>query len=463
MSGARLIRDLERQVGRHQVLTRAADLAAYSFDAFGASGERHVPDAVVFPASTDEVSGAVQVCAHHRVPVVPRGAGTGYAGGAIPLGGGVVVNLCRMSRMLGVEREAMRMKVEAGVVTARAHHAAAAAGLYYPPDPGSSTTSTIGGNVACNAGGPHALRYGVTADHVAGATAVLADGRIVRLGEGGDGGTDLLRLLVGSEGTLGVVTEVILRVIPAPAARSTIAAAFADMDAAARAVAGIAAAKLVPAALEFLDEAALDAVRRSGVTAYAPRAGALLLVEVEGDASTAAAESDAVRAAIDSAGPIAVETAGDAAAAHRLWAARKAISAAVARVMIGKVNEDVVVPRDRCAELVAAVRRIGEERQVPVVNFGHLGDGNIHATFLIDPRRPGDRARADAAAGSLFEVVLGMGGSLTGEHGIGYTKLAFVERQLGDGSIALMRRLKVALDPQGILNPGKKIPPVKPA
>jgi glycolate oxidase len=440
------------------VLTRPADLAAYSFDAFGASGERHVPDAVVFPATTDEVSGVVQVCAHHRVAVVPRGAGTGYAGGSIPLGGGVVLNLCRLSSVLGMEREAMRMKVEAGVVTADVHRRASAVGLYYPPDPGSSTTSTIGGNVACNAGGPHALRYGVTADHVAGATAVLADGRVVRLGEGGDGGTDLLRLLVGSEGTLGVVTEVILRLIPAPPARSTVAAAFADMDAAAAAVASIAEAHLVPAALEFLDEAALDAVRGTGVAAYAPRAGALLLVEVEGDAATVAAESDAIRTAIDSAGAVAVETATDEATAHRLWAARKAISAAVARVMIGKVNEDVVVPRDRCAELVAAIGRIGQEQRVPVVNFGHLGDGNIHATFLIDPRRPGDRARADAAAENLFEVVLAMGGSLTGEHGIGYTKLAYLERQIGEGSIALMHRLKSALDPQGILNPGKKIP-----
>ena len=453
-----LARDLAHQVGTAQVLTRPADLAAYAWDAFGASGDRHLPQAVVFPASAGEVSGVIQVCAHHGLPVVPRGAGTGYSGGATPILGGVVLNLCRMTRVLGLEPEAMRIHVEAGVLTATVHRRAAAAGLYYPPDPGSSTTSTIGGNVACNAGGPHALRYGTTADHLLGATAVLADGRIVRTGEGGDGGRELLALLCGSEGTLGVVTDVILRLVAAPAARSTIAGVFADMERAVAAVAEMSTARLVPAALEFLDGAALDAVARTGVEAIAPGAGALLLVEVEGDPAATAAEADLVRSSLGRAGAAAVIAAADAAEAARLWATRKAISAAVARVMIGKVNEDVVVPRDRVAELVALTRRLGAEHDVPVVNFGHLGDGNLHATFLIDPRIPGERARADAAAAQLFEAVLAMDGSLTGEHGIGHTKLAYLERQLGEGGVALMRRIKAQLDPRGLLNPGKKVP-----
>ena len=201
----RLLRVLGTQVGEPHVLARPADLAAYAFDAFGASGERHMPDAVVFPASTEEVSGVVQVCAHHGVPIVPRGAGTGYAGGAVPIRGGVVLNLARMSRILGVEPDAMRMHVEAGAITAHVHRRAGQHGLYYPPDPGSSTTSTIGGNIACNAAGPHTLRYGVTADFLCAATCVLADGRILRVGEGAGGGDDLLRLLPQSEGTLAVV------------------------------------------------------------------------------------------------------------------------------------------------------------------------------------------------------------------------------------------------------------------
>ena len=453
-----LARDLGHQVGAAQVLLRPADLAAYAWDAFGASGDRHLPDAVVFPASTEEVTGVVQVCAHHGVPVIPRGAGTGYSGGTAPVHGGVVLNLCRMSAIRGLEAEAMRMHVEAGAITAAVHRTAGAAGLYYPPDPGSSTTCTVGGNVACNAAGPHALRYGTTADFVAGATAVLADGRVVRLGEGGDGDGALLGLLSGSEGTLGIVTEVILRLLPAPAARATIAGVFAGMDTAAAAVAEMSAARLVPAAVEFLDDAAIDAVARTGMDAIAPGAGALLLVEVEGDPAGTAAEADMVRTAMERAGAERVIAAADAAAAARLWAVRKAISAAVAKVMIGKVNEDVVVPRDRIAELVAATRRIGAEHNVPVVNFGHLGDGNLHATFLIDPRVRGERARADAAAASLFDTVLAMDGSLTGEHGVGHTKLAYIERQLGEGGVALMRRIKQSLDPRDLLNPGKKVP-----
>jgi glycolate oxidase subunit GlcD len=460
---SRLLRDLMGQVGEAHVLARPADLAAYAFDAFGASGERHLPDAVVFPATTEEVAGVVSVCVQHGVPVVPRGAGTGYAGGAIATRGGVILNLVRMNRILGVEADAQRMHVEAGAITAHVHRRALAHGLYYPPDPGSSTTCTIGGNVACNAAGPHTLRYGVTADFLAGATCVLADGRIATIGEGAGGGEDLLRLLPQSEGTLAIVTQALLRLIPAPASRTTIAALFADMEAASNAVAAIAAARLAPAAIEFLDRAAMRAVARTGVAAFPEDAGALLIVEVEGDASTVAAEADAVHTALTNAAALRIEAAVDAAEAKRLWTARKAISAAVAAVMIGKVNEDVVVPRDRIAELVAHTEVLGEEHEVPVVNFGHLGDGNLHATFLIDPRRRGDRERADAAAAGLFEMVLDMGGSITGEHGVGYTKLPYLERQIGVAGVELMGRIKAALDPQGLLNPGKKIPVLAPA
>jgi len=455
---SRLLRDLTGQVGEAHVLARPADLAAYAFDAFGASGERHMPDAVAFPASTEEVSGVVQVCAHHGAPVVPRGAGTGYAGGAVPLRGGVVLNLARMNRVLGADPDALRVHVEAGVITAEVHRRAAQQGLYYPPDPGSSTTSTIGGNVACNAAGPHALRYGVTADYLLGATCVLADGRILRVGEGAGGGEDLLRLLPQSEGTLAVVTEALLRLIPAPAARTTIAAQFRDMESAANAVAAIATAQLVPAAIEFLDRAAMRAVARTGLAAFPDDAGALLIVELEGELGTVTDEAQAVHGALITAGAQHVETAADAADAKRLWAARKAISAAVATVMVGKVNEDVVVPRDRIAELVAHTEVLGEEHEVPVVNFGHLGDGNLHATFLIDPRRRGDRERAEAAAAGLFEMVLDMGGSVTGEHGVGYTKLPYLGRQIGPAGVELMGRIKKALDPRGLLNPGKKVP-----
>jgi glycolate oxidase len=459
MLDRRVIRDLEGQVSPSHVYTRPADLAAYAYDAWGASGERHLPDAVVFPGSTEEVAGIVSVCAVHRVPIVPRGAGTGYAAGASPSHGGVILSLARLNRILGLESESLRIHAQAGAITAGIHRQAAAAGLYYPPDPGSSATCTIGGNVACNAAGPHTLRYGVTADFVAGITAVLADGRIVRLGEGGDtSASGLLSLLVGSEGTLGVITEVLLRLIPAPKTRSTLAATFTGMERAAAAVAEISEAGIVPAALEFLDAGALDAVRRAGGGNIGGDSAALLIVELEGDSGTVGADTEAACTAVTRAGASQLQRATEPGQAQRLWAARKAVSAAVAKVQIGKVNEDVVVPRDRVAELVAHTRELGTKYELPVVNFGHLGDGNVHATFLIDPRIEGERTRADAAAGELFETVLAMGGSLSGEHGVGAAKLEYVERQLGPGTVALMRRIKTALDPHDVLNPGKKVP-----
>ena len=448
-------------MGAAHVHTRPADLAAYAFDAFGASGERRLPDAVVLPATTEEVSGVVRVCARDRLPVVPRGAGTGYAGGAVPVRGGVVLNLCRMDRVLELDAERRRLRAQAGVVTAAVHRRAAAAGLYYPPDPGSASTSTIGGNVACNAAGPHAFRYGTTSDYLVGATAVLGDGSVVRLGEGGQP-SPLLPLLAGSEGTLAVITEVLLRLLPAPAARVTLGASFDGMERAFGAVAEIGRLGVVPAALEFLDGSALEAVRRTGIVAV-PSGRSLVLVELEGDAAPVKAEADAVISALGAAGAAHVDRAADAAEAARLWEVRKAVSAAVATVMVGKVNEDVVAPRDRLAELVARSEEIGGRHEVPVVNFGHLGDGNLHVTFLIDPRRPGERARGDGAASDLFETVLSMGGSLSGEHGVGTSKLAYAERQLGTAGLGLMRRLKHRYDPAGLLNPGIKLPdPVRP-
>ena len=452
-------RDLERQVGAAHLHTRPADLAAYAFDAFGASGERRLPDAVVLPATTEEVSEVVRSCARHRLPVVPRGAGTGYAAGAVALHGGVILDLCRMNRILGLEVDGQRLHAQAGVVTAAIHRRAAAAGLHYPPDPGSATTSTIGGNVACNAAGPHAFRYGTTADFLVGATAVLGDGEIVQLGEAG-GRSDappLLGLLAGSEGTLAVITEVTLRLLAAPAARATLAGRFAGLEAAFGAVAEIARQGLVPAALEFLDRSALEAVARTGIVEV-PRGAAMVLVELEGDGATVRSEVAAAGSALSSAGAVHLDQAADSAQAARLWEVRKAVSAAVATVMVGKINEDVVVPRARIAELVARTEEIGARHLVPVVNFGHLGDGNLHVTFLIDPRLPGERARGDAAGADLMETVLGMGGSLSGEHGVGTTKLAYAERQLGAAGMALMRRVKQRYDPGGLLNPGIKLP-----
>jgi glycolate oxidase len=457
-ASAKLVRDLAAQVGPSHVLTRDADLAAYAFDSYGAAGLRAVPDAVVFPASTAEVADVMRVCTHHAVAVVPRGAGTGYSGGAVA-GAGVILSLTRLNRVLGVEPEAMRIAAQAGVVTATVHRHAAAVQLLYPPDPGSATTATIGGNIACCASGPRAFKYGTTADYLVGATAVLADGRTVHLGEAGDDGTVLLRLLCGSEGTLAVVTEALLRLIEAPAARATISATFAEVAHAAEAAQRLSSAGVVPSALELLDGPALDAVAATpDVGPVAPGAGALVIAEVDGEPAAVAHQTEVVRAAFEGARAQRIEVAADPAAAGRLWKARKSISAAVALIMIGKVNEDVCVPRHAVAAAIEAARRAGERRGLRVVTFGHLADAVVHATYLVDPRRPGDRERGEAAARELSEAVLELGGTVTGEHGIGLAKLAVAERQLGNATLALMRRLKAELDPHGLLNPGKKLP-----
>jgi glycolate oxidase len=454
---SKLIRGLGNAVGPQYVYTRAADLASYAYDAFGASGDREVPLAVVFPQTTEQLCHVVAECAHHRVPVIPRGAGTGYSSGAIG-SGAVIVSMVRMNRLSEVDTRAQRVTAEAGVITSAIHHAADAAGLYYPPDPGSSTTSTIGGNVACNASGAHSLRYGSTSDYVSDLEIVLADGKRLAIGESYGGGYDVAGLICGSEGTLGFISAVTLRLITAPASRATLRAVFGDMQSAADAVAAIAKAGVVPAALECLDTAAIDAVRNSGVADVPEGVGAMIIAEVEGDQRVTDRDAELVRSALLEAGAGEVDHARNPAEANSLWAARKGVSAAVATIMIGKVNEDVVVPRDRVGELCERVRSIGVEHEVPSLVFGHLGEGNMHVTFLIDPRVPGERRRADAAAESLFETVLAMDGSLTGEHGIGTAKVGWVERQIGAGTIALMRRIKEEFDPAGLMNPGKKIP-----
>lgn len=450
-----LLRGLTAAVGLEHLYDREADRAAYAYDAYGAAGNRELPLAVVFPKTTSEVSAVIRECAAQGVAVVPRGAGTGISGGAVGAGA-VVLSLVRMSR---VDRpEDMRISAQSGAITASIHTLATAAGLYYPPNPGSSSTSTIGGNIACNAAGSHSLRYGSTADYVTNLELVLGSGEVITVGETVGGGYDLASLICGSEGTLAVITEATLRLIPAPAAKATLRAVFNDMQAAATWAGVIANAGVVPAALECMDTAAVDAVRNAGAADVPEGVGALLMVEVEGDAKSVDTEAEVILAALRKAGAATVEHARSATDAHRLWAARHAVSAAVATVMIGKVNEDVVVPRDRVAELCDKVREIGVAHDVPALTFGHLGEGNMHVTFMIDPRVEGEREKGDAAAADLFDFVLGMGGSLTGEHGIGTKKIDWVERQLGAGTVALMQRIKSTLDPTNTLNPGKKVP-----
>jgi glycolate oxidase len=439
------------------VLTDRASLEAYGFDA---SYRRGAPEAVALPTSAEQVAAVLRIADACRVPVFPRGGGTGLAGGSVPRGG-VALVLRRMNRIVGVDAANLQVRAEAGVTLSDLRQAVAPHGLFYPVDPGSGRTATVGGNVATNAGGPRAFRYGTTRRYVLGLEAVLPDGRVLRLGgrtTKRSCGYDLHGLLVGSEGTLAVVTEATLRLLPAPPASGTVVAWFADASAAARAVVAIAAGPARPAALEFMDAASLRAVAQ-----YLPEivleGEALLLCESLGHPGAVRAEAEEVEAACRRAGAAQVRTATDPEDQRRLWAARQAIAPAVARIRPTKVSEDATVPLAAAPEFLARLDAIAARHGVRLVVFGHAGDGNFHPNILCDERDAGEMARVEAAVDAIFAAALDLGGTLSGEHGIGLMKAPYLPRAVGPDALELMRRLKAVFDPNGILNPGKLFPP----
>jgi glycolate oxidase len=454
--GPAMAADLSRIVGAPNVEIRPAALVPYRTDAtFGFSG---VPCAVVRPASVAQVSRILAWANERGVPVVPRGAGTSLAAGAVPIRGGVVLALTRMNRIVSIDPIDLTAVVQPGVTTRRLARAVSRHGLHYPPDPGSQSVSTLGGNVATNAGGLHGLKYGNTGGYVLGVQAVLADGDVIRAGGRllkDVAGYDLVRLLTGSEGTLAVLTELTLALRPAPAASTTGLAYFTDLESASDAVGGVIGAGILPATLEFLDRTCIRSVEAYAHLGLDTTAGAMLVFGDDGSEAevrrTVSAMADVMREY--SASSVQVATA--AAESDALLAARRCALPALSRLGGATMLEDVGVSRSRLPELVRRINVIAERHEVTMATFGHAGDGNAHPVGCFDPGDPGQRSRVAAAFDDVFAAAVELGGTITGEHGVGAAKLPYLEAQLGERQIALLARIKQAFDPVGILNPGK--------
>jgi glycolate oxidase len=443
-------------VGETWTRSDPRDLLAYGTDAL----QRGVPaDLVVLPATTAEIAAIARLCNTHHVPLVVRGAGTGYTGGAVPVRGGVVVSMERLNRILAIDEENMLVVTQPHVITRDLQEAVEARGLFYPPDPASLRISSIGGNVAECAGGPRAVKYGTTRRYVLALEAVLPTGEIVRTGSKAVKnvvGYDLTQLLVGSEGTLAIVTEITLRLVPRPAVQATLGATFTDIPAAVAAVTELLRARVVPATIELIDAESLAAVERHVKRRLAPQGtGAMLIVEVDGVPGGVREEIARVGDACRRAGATNVTIASSAAERDALWEARRELSYALRALAPRKINHDVVVPRGRVPQLFDLVGQLRRELKLLIPCFGHAGDGNIHVNLMVNPSDADEMSRAHEAERRLFEGVVALEGSITGEHGIGFAKAPYLGIELSDDVIALMTRVKHAFDPNGILNPGK--------
>ncbi len=453
---ARLIQSLKEILSPDRVLTSDEDLVPYSFDGTAALKQR--PGAVVFPLTAEEVSECVQLARRNDVAVVTRGSGTGLSGGSVPLDGCLVICLVKMDKLVEVDEKNLTLRAQSGVITKEIDDACAKVGLFYPPDPGSMKISTIGGNVAENSGGLRGLKYGVTRDYVMGFEVVLPDGTLTFLGNKcvkDVAGYSMKDIFIGSEGTLGIITEVILKVLPRPKARKTMLALYDSMEDAAKTISAIIAAKIIPCTLEFLDRVTVQCVEDYAKIGLPTDVEALVLMETDGHPVVVEEEAAQMMALAKANGARDVRAAADEAEGARLAAARRNAFSALARVRPTTILEDVTVPRSELAAMVAFIDAVAKKHKLQIGTFGHLGDGNLHPTFLTNERDHEEMHRIELALEEIVEETIRVGGTVTGEHGVGLAKKAFLKRQLGEGSYELMRSIKKALDPQGLLNPGK--------
>ena len=452
-----LVHDLTTLLGPDGLLVDPAERLAYGYDN---SRRQGLPLAVALPTTAAQVQGIVRLCRAAKLPIVARGRGTNTTGASVPGEDALVVSFERMNRVLAIRPGDRVAVVEPGLLNGDLQAALAPHGLFWPPDPTSAAYCSIGGNLACNAGGPRAVKYGATRDNVLALTAVTGTGELVRFGAPttkGASGYDLSRILIGSEGTLALIVEATLKLTPVATQRRALRALYEDVDSAAAAVARLMAQPVTPSMLEFMDGECVRLAREVG-GAKIPAAGALLMIEADGEAAVLDAAVAALTAAARGPGCLDVASAPDEAAREKLWAARKALSPALRTIAPGKINEDVVVPVSRIPELVAAVRATAQAQALPIVCFGHAGNGNLHVNILYDPADAAQAERADAALEAVFDAVIALDGQVSGEHGIGLAKRELLARALSPQAVALMRAIKAQFDPDGILNPGKVLP-----
>jgi glycolate oxidase len=452
----KILERLQGICGKAQVLTAPEDLIPYSFD--GTAVLNEMPGCVVFPLETGQVSSILKLANETCAPVVTRGSGTGLSGGSVPVPGSIVLCTVKMNKVLEVDQANLTMRVEPGVTTIAVAEMAQEAGLFYPPDPGSMKISTIGGNVAENSGGLRGLKYGVTRNYVMGLEVVLPTGEVARMGNKcvkDVAGYSMKDLFVGSEGTLGILTEILLRLIPKPSARRTMVATFDRMDQAAETVSSIIAARIIPCTLEFLDRTTIHSVEEYARIGLPLDCEALLLMETDGHPVVVAEEAEKMEALCREHGCLEVRVAKDEAEAVRLASARRTAFSALARVAPTTILEDATVPRSELARMIRFVEDVAQRYHLRIGTFGHMGDGNLHPTFLTDERNQEEMHRVELAFHEIFEEAIRLGGTITGEHGVGLAKKGFLPRFAGDAQMKVMRELRRALDPKGILNPGK--------
>lgn len=446
---------LQAIVGKAYCTIAKEDLLCYAYDA---TAKNYLPDAVVFPQNTKEVSSILKLANDDDFFVIPRGSGSGMTGGALAVKGGVILVMSRFKHIYKIDKNNLVAHVEPGILTGTFHKAVEKEGFFYPPDPASSDFCTLGGNIAECAGGPRAVKYGVTRDYVLGLEVVLPTGEIIHTGvqtAKGVVGYDLTRLLIGSEGTLGIITRLTLRLLPLPQAVRTMTAVFDDIDIAAETVSEIIRNRIIPRSIEYMDNASIRCVENYVKTGLPVEAQALLILEVDGNPGEVNITIKKLKELCMLQGAKYVKTAETIQEAANLWKARKSISPALFMYGPDKINEDIVVPRDKIPAMVRKITQLRAETGLTMVSFGHAGDGNIHFNLMLDKKNKEEFEKAKKVIETLFDYTLELGGTISGEHGVGITKAPYIKKEIGSVELALMKKIKKVFDPKGILNPGK--------